>query len=76
MIYAVPLVQSSDGASMVQDEQHVSFDCQHFQHLRLAKPGLLQLTREASLWKVVNEYNVSFAYIAWFLQETASSCMR
>ena len=54
----------------MQDEQHVFFSCQHFQHLRVTKPRLFQLTREASLWKLINEYDVLYADIAWFLQET------
>ena len=49
---------SSDGERVVQDEQHVFFGCQHFQHLRVTKPRLCQLTREASLWKLFNEYDV------------------
>ena len=61
---------SSDGESVVQDEQHVFFGCQHFQHLRVTKPRLFQLTREASLWKLFNEYDVPYADIAWFLQQT------
>ena len=50
--------------------QHVFFSCQHFQHLRVAKPRLFLMTREASLWKLFNEYDVPYADIAWFPQET------
>jgi hypothetical protein len=55
---------------VVQDEQHVFFACPHFQHLRGAKPGLFEMNREASLWRVFNEYDVRTSDIAWFLQET------
>lgn len=55
---------------VVQDEQHVFFDCPHFQQLRLHKPGLFRMDREFSLWRVFNEYGVAYDDIAWFLQET------
>jgi hypothetical protein len=61
---------STANTTVVQDEQHVFFTCQHFQHLRVAKPGLFGLNREASLWRMFNEYDVAVADIAWFLQET------
>ena len=61
---------STNAETVVQDEQHTFFTCQHFQHLRVAKPALFGVNREASLWRVFNEYDVAFEDVAWFLQET------
>jgi hypothetical protein len=61
---------STDADIVLQDEQHVFFTCQHFQHLRVQKPALFGIDRESSLWRIFNEYDVKFDDIAWFLQET------
>jgi hypothetical protein len=55
---------------VVQDEQHVFFVCPHFQHLRVTKPGIFGSNREASMWRVFNEYDVNVLDIAGFLQDT------
>jgi hypothetical protein len=41
---------------VVQDEQHVFFSCPHFQSLRAQKHLLFDTVREASLWRIFNEY--------------------
>ena len=61
---------STEDNIVVQDEQHVLFTCQHFQHLRAQRPLLFSRDREASLWRFFNEYKVTYEDIAWFLQET------
>jgi hypothetical protein len=61
---------STDTDVVVQDEQHLFFNCQHFRQLRLQKPDLFRSDRESSLWRVFNEYDIGFDDIAWFLQET------
>jgi hypothetical protein len=55
---------------VVQDEQHVFFSCRHFQNLRAQKPLLFATDRESSLWRIFNEYKVTYEDIAWFLKET------
>jgi hypothetical protein len=56
---------------VVQDEQHVFFSCPHFHSgLRAQKPLLFDTVREASLWRIFNEYEVTYEDIAWFLKET------
>jgi hypothetical protein len=64
-----PWCSTNDGM-VVQDEPHVFYTCQHFQHLRVQKPTLFEIGREPSLWRLFNEYDVSYDDIAWFLQET------
>jgi hypothetical protein len=36
------------------------------------KPLLFDTVREASLWRIFNEYEVTYEDIAWFLKETKS----
>jgi hypothetical protein len=55
---------------VVQDEQHVFFSCPHLQSLRAQKPLLFDTVREASLWRIFNEYEVAYEDTAWFLKET------
>jgi Reverse transcriptase (RNA-dependent DNA polymerase) len=61
---------STEDRVVVQDEPHVFFSCQHFQHLRAQKPLLFGMDRESSLWRFFNEYDVTYEDIAWFLKET------
>ena len=60
---------SSQDNIVVQDEQHVLFTCQHFEHLRVQKPRLFDMGWEPSLWRLFNEYHAAYEDIA-FLQET------
>jgi hypothetical protein len=52
---------------VVRDEQHAFFSCQHCQNLRAQKPLLFDTDRESSLWRVFNEYEVTYDDNAWFL---------
>jgi hypothetical protein len=69
-LYTMPIECSTADNIVVQDEHHEFFVCPHLQHLRGTKPGIFGINREASMWRVFNEYDVSVIDIAGFLQYT------